>query len=298
MGDSSQNIVQRAKAVARRIVLLFNRLRFRLCFPSFPKTGQYCNSKFITVTRRRSPPAPGRVFLVFVRSGGQCQLIDDGSDRNFDIALNLYACPTGIPPGPHEYLMIGGINKYQAAYQFLDPLVLGSYRGFMFLDDDLEMTYSELSRFLTFCGENGLQLAQPSQSPDSHCSHPHLLNVGGARSRHVEMVEVMCPYFSVDALKTALATFNLSDSTWGLDYLWPKLPGIQPVVVDAFTIRHTKPMHDGGSFYRYMRSIGVSPQAEEKRLRSIPLAAKPACKTAILEIKLGAAPETGNNYEQ
>jgi hypothetical protein len=161
------------------------------------------------------------------------------------------------------------LNKYKAAFQFLDGDMLGRYQGAMFLDDDLEMTYSELSRFLTFCRQSNLQLAQPSLSHDSYYSHGHLLNVPGACIRRVPLVEVMCPYFSAEALKKACFTFDLSYSTWGLDYLWPKLPGIEPVVVDAFAIRHTRPREAKGAFYRYMRRIGVSPWHEETRLRRI-----------------------------
>lgn len=263
--------MQSIRRLGRCVVLLINRIGFHLFFTRKPGSGRYCNSKLVYVSKRLAPESPPRTFLAFIRSGREFRLIDDGSERNFDIALNLYAGPDGRAPRQCEYLIAGGLNKYKAAYQFLDDRLLDSYRGIVFLDDDLEMTYSELSGFLAFCGRNALTLAQPSLSHDSYYSHPHLLNMPGGRSRNVHLVEVMCPYFSVEALKTAIFTFDLSYSTWGLDYLWPRLPGIQPVVVDAFEIRHTKPIRDKGAFYTYMRAIGISPRDEETRLRRIPL---------------------------
>ena len=264
--------MRRARAAARRAVLLLNRIRFHLFFKRVPDAGRPSNSKRVAVLRRLPPSARARKFLVFVRSGGACELVDDG-ERNFDIALNLYAAPRGASLPNHEYLVSGGINKYKAAYQFIDEELLRTYRGFMFLDDDLQITHSELSAFLEFCQANGLQLAQPSQTNDSHCSHDSLRQVPGARSRRSDLVEVMCPYFSADALRTAIFTFDLSYSTWGLDYLWPKLRGLRPVVVDAFVIKHVRPMESNGPFYEYMKRIGISPDDEAAALLTMDIGA-------------------------
>src|SRR5262245_27493044 len=148
--------------LARRAILSFNRIKFHLFFRKRPDPGHHSNSKLVSVRKRPPPESPRRTFLVFIRSGGTCRLIDDG-ERNFDIVLNLYAGPYDASLGNHEYSVSGGINKYKAAYQFIDEDLLSAYRGFMFLDDDLEITYSQLSAFLDFCRQNDLQLAQPSQ---------------------------------------------------------------------------------------------------------------------------------------
>ena len=211
-----------------------------------------------------------RPYLAIIRCGAAHCLIDDGSSRQFDIALNFYAPPAADTLDDCEYSYSGGLNKYKAAHQFLDDTLLGKYRGFMFLDDDLEITWSELSRFLDYCWAHRLQLAQPSLTRDSFYSHDHLVNAAPYGLRPVRMVEVMCPYFSSDALRIALGTFNLSYSTWGLDELWPRLPGLHPVVVDEFTVRHTRPVSGSdGAFYRYMRRIGVSPMQELSKFRAL-----------------------------
>jgi hypothetical protein len=287
------------RSLARSAILLFNRIKFHLFFKKVPDARGHSNSKLVAVTKRPPQGSPGRTFLVFIRSGGTCRLVDDGG-RNFDIVLNLYAGQRDGSLGDHEYLVSGGINKYKAAYQFIDEELLGAYRGFMFLDDDLEITYSQLSGFLDFCLQNDLQLAQPSQSPDSHCSHESLRHMPGARSRNAEIVEVMCPYFSAKALRTAISTFDSSYSTWGLDYLWPKLPGLRPVVVDAFQIRHVRPMESNGAFYEYMRSIGISPHAEERKLlrKKRRSGAAGAAKGPAIDVCSDNDLETGTSYER
>ena len=168
-----------------------------------------------------------------------------------------------------EYLYSGGINKYKAAWQFIGDVLLSKYTGFIFLDDDLEITFSHLSRFLEYCSAHGFGLAQPSTSKDSSCTYEHLVNASSSGWRTVALVEVMCPYFSTDALRIVLNTFNRSYSTWGIDSLWPRLLPFEPIVVDQFTIKHTKPVGGPDSpFYRYMRHIGVSPKRELRKLRN------------------------------
>ncbi len=84
------------------------------------------------------------------------------------------------------------------------------------------------------------------------------------------MVEVMCPYFSEAALEVALNTFDLSYSTWGLDLIWPRLLNVSPVVVDEFTIRHTRDVGRSESeFYAYLRRIGISPEREAHTLEKM-----------------------------
>ena len=257
--------------VTDRSLLAANRLRFHLFFKNEPADAEYCNSKRIRLLKKPAEDRNRRPFLAVIRCGANHCLIDDGSERKFDIALNLYAPPKERSLDDCEYSYSGGANKYKGAYQFIDDALLETYRGFMFLDDDLEMTYSDLNRFLEYCWAHGFGLAQPSLTSDSCYSHGHLLNASRSGWRSVGMVEVMCPYFSRDALRLALNTFDLSYSTWGLDLLWPRLLDLEPVVVDEFSIKNTKPV--GGSdsaFYAYLRRIGVSPQREAKKLKSMP----------------------------
>lgn len=260
-------MLHKPKRIVRNSILFFNRIRFRLFFKRKPGVGEYCNSKRITVHRVPAMGTEGRPYLAIVRCGSAHWLKNDHHGRNFDIALNFYANPDATCADQSEYLYVGGINKYQGAYQFLTEAVRKRYEGFMFLDDDLEITYSQLSRFMSYCSAQRFALAQPSLSKDSYFSHRRLVNAAGTGWRPVGAVEVMCPFFSRQALEQVIGTFNLSYSTWGLDTIWPRVLDIAPVVVDEFTIRHVKPMASSGAFYRYMRRIGVSPRQELTRLK-------------------------------
>lgn len=254
-----------------RFQLFVNRVRFLLFFKVRPNEDEFCNSKYIKLVKSLSVK-PTRQFLVLIRCGDEHELIDDGVERVFDIAISAYASPSQKTCDECEYLISGGINKYKTAYQFIDQAILSHYDGFIFLDDDLKISYSEMNGFLECCFSNAFELAQPSLSHDSHISHKHLLHKPDSGWRQVDMVEVMCPYFSRSFLRRSLKTFNLSYSTWGLDYVWPKLLHERPVVIDRFIINHTKPIADDtGPFYRYMMSIGASPRRELKKLRKMPV---------------------------
>jgi len=240
-----------------------------LFFKRKPADGEYCNSKRIYLFKEPAVDRERRKYLAIIRCGATHSLVDDGG-RNFDIALSLYARPTAHALDNCEYSYCGGVNKYKAARQFIDDALLEKYVGFILLDEDLEITYSNLARFLDYCSAHEFQLAQPSLTSDSFFSHSQLLNAAPSGWRAVRMVEVMCPYFSSDALRIALSTFDLSYSTWGLDHVWPRLLNLEPVVVDEFTIKHTRPMRvSDGPFYSYMKRIGVSPQRESRKLMSL-----------------------------
>ena len=200
-------MLKNIRKLCKQIILLFNRAKFHLFFKKVPGIEDYCNSKLISVLTNPDQTMPSKDYLAFIRCGAAHQLIDDGGERNFDIALNLYANYMDEKRSGYEYLIVGGINKYKAAYQFINDDLLIRYKGFIFLDDDLEITYSDLSVFLQYCTENNLTLAQPSLTQDSHYSFHYLLNVSSKGWRPVDMVEVMCPYFSTKALRSASSTF-------------------------------------------------------------------------------------------
>jgi hypothetical protein len=256
--------------LARTARQRFRRARYHLFFPRVPAPGRYCNSKSVRRENSLRPDETTRPYLVFIRLGISHRLALDDAQRNFDIALNCYGSPDESVRGNCEYLSVGGLNKYMAAREVLLPDLYRRYRGVVFLDDDVEVRASELTRFFAYCDAHAFELAQPSLTRDSHTWHRHLVNQKDFGWRSVRIVEVMCPYFSKAALEKLLSTFELSYSTWGLDYLWPGLLDSEPVVVDEFTVRHAGPVEvKSGPFYRYLQSIGVSPQDELEKLKRI-----------------------------
>lgn len=191
--------------------------------------------------------------------------------RNFDIAVRFYDRPGENEPllEASEFVMTGGLSKFHAASLFFERCdVKDRYDGFLFLDGDLEFDVSQLSTFLSFVHAAGLDLAQPSLTRDSYCFWKMVYHQPRFLYRETSFVEVMAPYLSRDALRKTLGSFTRSISTYGLDLVWPSLIGTGRVgVVDAFQIRHKERVdHVSGSFYIYLKSIGIDLNAEERRV--------------------------------
>lgn len=215
-----------------------------------------------------------RRFLVFVvlREDVASSLLTlRPEQRNFDLALRLYA-----PPGKNEFLlsqaefvMTGGLSKFHAAELFLrDRGLVHDYEGYLFLDGDVEFEASRLSQFLSFVDAVGLQLAQPALTRDSGAYWKMTYQQPGYIYRESSFVEVMAPYISRKALQAVIPTFSQSISGYGLDLVWPRLLQDGPIgIVDAFQIRHRESVdHETGPFYTYLKSIGIDLDQEERRL--------------------------------
>jgi hypothetical protein len=117
-------------------------------------------------------------------------------------------------------------------------------------------------------GRSGLDLAQPSLTPNSHCVWPVFKQpLVGPNVRLVNGVEIMMPAASKFALEKAGWTFGRSVSGFGVDLLLgheivDRL-GRKAGVVGSVIATHEKVIDDrGGQFYNYMRSIGINPKYE------------------------------------
>jgi len=234
--------------------------------------GQWRNDRTLKIL---SDSRTGRRrFLVFVvlREDVASSLLSLTTEqRNFDLALRLYA-----PPGKNEsllsqaeFVMTGGLSKFHAAELFLrDRGLLQAYDGYLFLDGDVEFDASRLSQFLAFVDAVGLQLAQPALTRDSGAYWKMTLQQPGYIYRESSFVEVMAPFISQKALHTLIPTFSQSISGYGLDLVWPRLLQDASIgVVDAFQMRHREKVdHETGRFYTYLKSIGVDLDEEERQL--------------------------------
>ena len=235
--------------------------------------GNWRNSDSLDVIDRVANSASlRRQFLVFVvpRADRPSPLLASlGENRNYDIAVRFYDTPGKNESflNGAEFVMTGGLSKFHAASQFLEICLLeGAYEGYLFLDGDLEFDVAQLDQFLSFVHAAELDLAQPSVSRDSYCYWKMAYHQPGFVFRETSFVEVMAPYLSRFALSKALPTFKKSISTYGLDLVWPSLVGNKAIgVVDAFQVRHRDRVdHASGSFYRYLKSIDVDLEEEER----------------------------------
>lgn len=232
---------------------------------------RWSNDKELRILAALQEQAQRRQFLVFVVPGPHASslLPVASGERNFDLALRFYSDPgENRKLAEHaEYVMTGGLSKFHAAALFIESLGLDeSYDGYLFLDGDLEFDARQLSRFLSFVHAAGLDLAQPSVTRDSYCYWKMAYHQPGFVFRETSFVEVMAPYLSRAALGRTLETFTRSISTYGLDLVWPSLLDHRAIgVVDAFQIRHRDRVdHAEGRFYKYLKSIGVDLDEEER----------------------------------
>ena len=220
----------------------------------------------------RGLTSPRRKFLVFVvpQSDMASPLLSAMSaTRNFDVAARFYDAPgqNEAMLNGAEYVITGGLSKFHAASLFLRKFdLVETYEGYLFLDGDLEFDSDQLSQFLSLAHAVGFSLAQPSVTRDSYCYWNMAYHQPGYIFRDTSFVEVMSPYLSRAALSKALPTFTQSISSYGLDLVWPTLVGNESIaVVDAFQIRHRSTVeHASGSFYKYLKSIGVDLDEEER----------------------------------
>jgi hypothetical protein len=241
--------------------------------PPHEDTTEFRNSRDVRIQR---VPQQRRPYLVMIRAGSQPRSSFFSTPipehRIFDVALNYYAPPPSDDVGfrTGDIVFGGGLSKFHAAKLFFEKTRYHErYKGVLFLDDDLELLF-ELDEFFKFCESQKLHLAQPSVSnaSDSFCDWPITRNHPGFVMRITNFVEVMAPFFARDFLKAMLHSFDMSISSWGLDMYWGHHLGSawRAAIIDQFEIKHKKPFSATGPFYEYLKSIGVDPNAEVRKI--------------------------------
>jgi hypothetical protein len=82
--------------------------------------------------------------------------------------------------------------------------------------------------------------------------------------RFVTMVELMAPIFSNQALRSCIHTFDLNQSSYGIDYAWTKLvegPLTKIAVIDRVAVMHTRPT---GNNYDLKEAIDEGYETSDK----------------------------------
>lgn len=121
------------------------------------------------------------------------------------------------------------------------------YDYFWFPDDDLLSNGKDINNLFEICRNNNLWLCQPSL--DGHVSYEIEKKVPNSLLRFTNFVEIICPMMSLETLLKLVFYFNINESGWGLDYLWPKILGYPKnkiSIIDLVTVTHTKPI--GGNY--------------------------------------------------
>lgn len=223
--------------------------------------------------KRVEKPLHGR-NLLFVQCAKETEFwswFDKTRPRNWDIFLNCYA---GNFPGTEsaEHVCIQNGTKFTGILNcWLNHVaVFDMYEYIMFIDDDLEFRFDDVSLFFKEMQQAGLDLAQPSLSYDSYCSWPVFFNASSIGTRNTNGVEIMMPALSKRARDLLLPYFVFSVSGFGLDILMGKIAGDKGFlsgVVDDITVKHKKKIDvSGGSYYEYLRKYSINPQYELHRI--------------------------------
>jgi hypothetical protein len=209
---------------------------------------------------------------VFVRAGDDSlhpEWIRGDPARTWDCFVSYYGREARSEFGG-EYFARGGINKFQhlKALATEAPDLFSAYDYVWVADPDISVEPGDISRLFSIVRAHGVDLSQPSLTPNSHVSHRITLHNQNYRLRRTNFVEVMCPVFSRAVLKTCMSSFEATKSTWGLDYLWPALLGARAriAVIDEIQVSHTKAVDtQNGAWYRFLREMGVDPREELKQ---------------------------------
>jgi len=245
----------------------------RIAMPSVASAGeetQASKAEFLARIDR-----PKRQNLVVLRANAQSlhkQWTNDVSeeDRNWDLCISWYDTAIVGDLGPHEYLAHQAADrKFTAIYVLFYPgSPLWNYEYIWLPDDDLLTSKRDINRLFEICYRYDLLLAQPSVTAQSFASHPVTRQDDRFWLRFSMFVEITCPIFSNQALRTCLESMKGSLSGFGLDYVWPRLLGDvvnRIAIIDEVAIFHTRPTgknynveaayEEGG---KLMRSFGAA----------------------------------------
>jgi hypothetical protein len=171
-----------------------------------------------------------------------------GEEKNFEVVVlyygnkeeqyNLFKVNTKdtIKVSGHKWHLI-------ANYVLANLNEIEKYEYIWFPDDDLSTNVKDINRIFEICKKNNLWVAQPSLT--GYVSYEIEKKIEGNLLRFTNFVEIICPVMSTETLKKLIFYFNLNESGWGLDYLWPKILGYPKdkiAIIDDVTVDHTKPI--------------------------------------------------------
>jgi Protein of unknown function (DUF707) len=134
-------------------------------------------------------------------------------------------------------------------------------------DDDLAADLLTLNRFFAIVEEYQLDLAQPALGAGSYAAHDISLQRPHMTLRFTSFVESMAICFSRRALTLALPFYDATASSWGVDFLFPKLLGYprdKIAIVDETPVIHTRPVGRGPNI-ALTRQLGSEPNEELER---------------------------------
>jgi len=137
----------------------------------------------------------------------------------------------------------------KAIQYYLSNDLLDDYDYVWLPDDDIYLEEQDVLRLFNYMKNYDLAIAQPSIL--GWYGVDVTLHQKGSLLRYTNWVEIMCPCFSVPALKLCLDTFCENDCGWGIESLWNiKLghPTDKIAIIDDVAAFHTRPVFGGDTY--------------------------------------------------
>ncbi len=204
---------------------------------------------------RRRPPT-GRSCLVVLRANEaslhRSWRVDIGArERTWDLCTSFYGEASNFPV--EDWGEYAALQQDERKFQAIRSLLLShpsltDYEYFMFPDDDIQTSWGDINATFHAMQRWRLELGQPSLDPAGVINYEATRRDARYHVRFCNMVEVMIPVMSRDVLLACLPTFDLTRSSFGIDYAWSKIIGGDPRsigIIDDVAVVHTRPTGGG-----------------------------------------------------
>jgi GR25 family glycosyltransferase involved in LPS biosynthesis len=164
---------------------------------------------------------------------------EEGEDEKVIKSVDIFYKGKGFKPK----LIRDFLNK--------NPKLINDYDYIFIPDNDVRMTTRDINLFFEINRALDLFISQPSMTQQSYGSHSITYHNPNYGLRFTNFVEVMMPCFSSKIFSLLFPSFYESESSWGLDNLWPYLlnyPKDKIAIIDQIQVTHTKKIESSKPF--------------------------------------------------
>jgi hypothetical protein len=187
-----------------------------------------------------------RDCLVIARAGAASQHRlwgpAPGETPRFDLLICAYdaAAMDEDVDGLRHCLIPGTkVAGYAEAFETLHDTIF-AYRCIALLDDDIVTDHAAIARCFEIGKAEAFAIWQPSLDWDSYFTYAGFLSIPGLAWRKVNFVEMMCPFFTAEALAAVRPLFRHGWES-GIDLAW--CPMVRPApcaVIDEVSVHHSR----------------------------------------------------------
>lgn len=184
---------------------------------------------------------------------------------DFDLVVTAYSPDAPVADGEQRVAIEG--RKVAGYGRFFQdhPEVLDKYAVIALIDDDIDTDADSINRCLAIGRARNFRIWQPSLSPNSYFTYGITLSNPLLSYRVTDYVEMMCPFFTADALRHAMELFH-SGSETGIDLVWsqhPRFADAPCAIIDEVAVEHTRPVGTTKHMQGFRRDEAYTDQMHE-----------------------------------